>query len=311
MASTTTTPFVEGRYPDKMLAFYIVLADNNEDGYQDTADWEPKLYDYQQTAANVLFFTFIDPSSMDVPKAFQKLSSSRGTGAEGAVPQHSLIIFAIGGYSYSLDPNPWEWLTTREKAVAMAERVASWPDTYNVDGIDLDIEAGAGDRGEAGINLSHFIRRLRELKPNFIVSQPTYGFPQIKAEIDTINAAWKVDGSKTDAWLDSIGLMVYEGTQSLNYVENYAHATDQWEGFPIHVNVPYPQIMVGCKGSAAETDILTLADESIRQNLLGPMVWFASVQNGLVYDASWDTSLHPEAQKGFQKAYNRMMGISI
>ena len=28
----------------------------------------------------------------------------------------------------------------------MAEEVATWRDIYNIDGIDLDIEAGAGDR---------------------------------------------------------------------------------------------------------------------------------------------------------------------
>ena len=28
----------------------------------------------------------------------------------------------------------------------MAEEVATWRELYNIDGIDLDIEAGAGDR---------------------------------------------------------------------------------------------------------------------------------------------------------------------
>ena len=31
------------------------------------------------------------------------------------------------------------------------------------------------------------------------------------------------------------GLMVYEGTQALDYVKNYAQGTSQWEGFPIKV----------------------------------------------------------------------------
>ncbi len=35
--------------------------------------------------------------------------------------------------------------------------------------------------------------------------------------------------------VDSIGLMVYEGTQALNYVKNYASGTSQWDGFPIKV----------------------------------------------------------------------------
>jgi hypothetical protein len=31
--------------------------------------------------------------------------------------------------------------------------------------------------------------------------------------------------------------MVYEGTQALDYVKNYAQGTSQWDGFPIKVLV--------------------------------------------------------------------------
>jgi hypothetical protein len=37
---------------------------------------------------------------MRVPIAFQTLAATRGTGAYGAVPKDTKIIFAIGGYSY-------------------------------------------------------------------------------------------------------------------------------------------------------------------------------------------------------------------
>jgi hypothetical protein len=69
------------------LAIYILLADDAEDGYDTDADWEPALYEYQQEAANVLFFTFINPESMKVPKAFEKLAATRGTSAPGAIPE--------------------------------------------------------------------------------------------------------------------------------------------------------------------------------------------------------------------------------
>ena len=59
--------------PDKVLGFYVLLADDTEPGYESAADWEPQLWDYQQQAANVLFFTFINPETMEVPPAFQKL----------------------------------------------------------------------------------------------------------------------------------------------------------------------------------------------------------------------------------------------
>ena len=117
----------------------------------------------------------------------------------------------------------------------MAVEVASWKTSYGIDGIDLDIEAGAGDKAEAGPNMVHFIRKLKSLQPGMLVSQPT-GYPQVQAEIDVINASWNVGGSR-NGLADSIGLMVYEGTQSLDYVKNFAQGSSQWEGFPITVSV--------------------------------------------------------------------------
>ena len=63
----------------------------------------------------------------------------------------------------------------------MAEKVAEWPELYGCDGIDLDIEDGAGDAKGAGPNMIHFIRKLRELNPKMIIGQPTYGFPAVRS----------------------------------------------------------------------------------------------------------------------------------
>jgi len=287
--------------PDKVIGMYILLADDFEDGFDTDADWEPRLYPYQQEGANVLFFTFINPATMKVPKSFKKLAASRGTGGEGSVPANTRIIFAIGGYAYSIDPNPWDWLTTQQKAEEMAVEVASWKGSYGIDGIDLDIEAGAGDKGEAGPNMVHFIRKLKSLQPAMIVSQPTYGYPQVQAEIDVINASWNVGGS-SNGLADSIGLMVYEGTQSLQYVKNFAQGSSQWEGFPIKVDVPTTQILVGSKGSSRSSDIMTLAKESVKQNLLGIMVWYCSVKDGLQYESSWDCSGSEESSGAYVEA---------
>ncbi len=46
------------------------------------------------------FFTFVNPDTMEIPLAFQKLAATRGTDAEGAVSKDTKIIFAIGGYAY-------------------------------------------------------------------------------------------------------------------------------------------------------------------------------------------------------------------
>ena len=42
--------------------------------------------------------------------------------------------------------NPWQWLANKESAEAMAEKVAEWPEKYSCDGIDIDLEDGAGNR---------------------------------------------------------------------------------------------------------------------------------------------------------------------
>eukprot|EP00091_Calanus_sinicus_P014496 TRINITY_DN3205_c0_g1_i2.p1 TRINITY_DN3205_c0_g1~~TRINITY_DN3205_c0_g1_i2.p1 ORF type:complete len:386 (-),score=133.79 TRINITY_DN3205_c0_g1_i2:20-1177(-) len=201
MTTSTSTegPRPTGSYPGmpkKVIGMYILLADDSEEGYHTDDDgWEPLLYPYQQEGANVLFFTFINPETMEVPISFGKLAATKGKGTEGAVPSDTRIIFAIGGYAYSQHPNPWDWLTTKEKAEAMAVKVAHWRDDYGIDGIDLDIEAGAGSNNVAGPMMAHFIRKLKSFIPDFIVSQPTYGYPQVQAEIDVINASWNPGGS--------------------------------------------------------------------------------------------------------------------
>jgi hypothetical protein len=85
----------------QVLGLYILLADDGPkekaDGFgSDNDSWTPELHPWQQEAANVLFFTFIHPATMDVPPAFKKLAATRGKGTPGAVPKDTVIIFAIG-----------------------------------------------------------------------------------------------------------------------------------------------------------------------------------------------------------------------
>jgi len=288
-------------FPSKVMGMYILLADDTEKGFESNADWSPMLYPYQQEGANVLFFTFINPETMEIPLSFKKLASTRGTGVEGAVPRDTLIIFAIGGYQYSIYPNPWEWLTSREKAEDMAIQVARWRDDFGIDGIDLDIEEGAGSRKEAGPNLLHFIRKIKSIHPDLLVSQPTYGYPQVQAEIDVINGSWRPGGS-SKGLADSIGLMVYEGTQALIYLKNYETGSEQWDGFPIKVDVPSDKILLGCKGSASKSDITSLARSAVKKDLLGVMVWYCSVRNGLKYAETWDCTGREDSENGYVQA---------
>jgi len=288
-------------WPSKILGLYILLADDSEDGYDSNAEWEPELFEWQQKGSNVLFFTFIHPDTMEIPPSFQKMAASRGTDKPGAVPADTVIMFAIGGYAYSIKPNPWHWLTSKEKAEAMAEKVAKWPEQYGCDGIDLDLEEGAGAKPEAGPNMIHFIRRLKELNPTIIVSQPVYGYPQVKAESDVINASWDTEGN-SQGLADSLGLMVYEGTQALQYVKNYANGADRWEGFPIKVRAPKSTILLGAKGSSSSATIMKLAQAAVKDDILGIMVWYASVKNGFDYAPFWDASTKNDSIEGYKSA---------
>ena len=84
------------------MGFYVLLADDTEEGFGTNAcDWEPELYDYQLEAGNVLFFTFINPETMEVPCAFEKLMANKGSGAKGAIPDDtSELKFRLLGLEY-------------------------------------------------------------------------------------------------------------------------------------------------------------------------------------------------------------------
>ena len=95
----------------------------------DNYDWEPRLHPYQQIGANVLFFTFINPATMDVPVAFKKLgitqdkecrhqqwlflAATRCKDTVGAIPCDTRVIFAIGGWDSLIDFNQQWFITLR------------------------------------------------------------------------------------------------------------------------------------------------------------------------------------------------------
>lgn len=257
------------------------------------SNWTPSLYKYQQQGANVLIFSFINPSIMVVPESFKKLASTRGKATRGAVPESTLIIFSIGGEGYSQKFKPWKWLTSKKRAEDMAERVSLWPDLYGCDGVEVNIESGAGNEKGAQKHLLDFIKKLRELSPDIIISQPTFGFPQVPAILSVINASWK-RGRRSMNLADSVGLMVYHSSDSSDWVDHYFKGSKK--GF-LEVDVPEPQIMVGVSGTASAEDINALARDVFDRNLLGLMVWSGSVRGGIAY--GHDASQSRESQKAF------------
>jgi len=150
---------------------------------------------------------------------------------------------------------------------------------YGANGIDLDIEGAAGGSTTAASNLVAFAKKLGELNPKMIITQPVYGYPQITAENTMVNQGFTKNGESTGL-INSIGIMVYNGVGSLQYVKDYANGTAQWDGFPITVNVPTQAIIAGINGNAGSSTIMQLAKDIVAQDLGGIMVWLSSVWDG-------------------------------
>ncbi len=299
--STVLAAFLGTGSASAEVGLYSLLADDTDPRYPSHANWQPELHPYQQEGFSTLYLTFIRPDTMEVPPAFTRLARTRGTNQAGAVPAQTRIIFAIGGIAYSTSINPWPWLTTPEAARAMAHRVSAWSRDHGADGVDLDIEDGAGNDPRAGRNLVEFVRELKRINPGFLVTLPVYGYPQIDAANVLVNAAFGPNGQDYGL-VDSIGIMVYEGTMALDYVHNYAKipGKGRWEGFPIQADVPRRKIILGLKGSVDDGTIRAMTAAVKAQNLGGVMAWYGSVlekgQKALQYDLSWDSSSNRSMQ---------------
>ena len=66
--------------------------------------------------------------------------------------------------------------------------------------------------------------------------------------------------------------------------------------------MPKDRILLGAKGSTSSRFIMKLAREAVRQDLLGIMVWYASVRNGFDYTPVWDASTHEDSIAGYLNA---------
>lgn len=289
------------------LGMYILLADDTDaKGYDSNKDWQPQLYTYQQNGSDILFFTFINPDDMpDVPPAYANLAKTRGSNGVGAVPADTTILFAIGGQAYSVKPNPWKFLESEEAALEMAESVSKWDTLYGCDGIDLDIETGAGSQSGASKYLPIFVAKIKELNPNFIVTQPVFGSPSSVASANRVLEAGfnKTIGDTISPYsygsIARVGIMVYYGDGAKDYVDNYAngctkHCTQWW--CPLAACVPTDQIFLGAGGGSGTDTMQLLQQDVITGNLGGIMVWYASVLDkatsdpAVVYGASMDAS---------------------
>lgn len=284
-----------------MLGMYVLVADDTDKVYTSTHTWTPQLFPYQQKGSNVIYLTFLNPKLMPaVPPAMAALAQTRGSGKPGAVPAGTAILFAIGGQAYS-QGEAWDWLTSTAKAEAMAEEVAKWPQKYGCDGIDLDIETGAGNAQGAGASLVAFVAKLQALAPKMIVTQPVFGSPSsVPAANRMIEASFNKTLQKPAyGSLSKVGIMIYSGTGSEQWTQYYTDGCSkhcsQWN-CPLAACVPKSDIVLGIDGSAAAGSITTIASDVNSKGLGGVMVWetsaldSASGKRGLVY-GSMDASI--------------------
>eukprot|EP00487_Bulimina_marginata_P001097 TRINITY_DN12290_c0_g1_i1.p1 TRINITY_DN12290_c0_g1~~TRINITY_DN12290_c0_g1_i1.p1 ORF type:complete len:110 (+),score=10.34 TRINITY_DN12290_c0_g1_i1:182-511(+) len=101
------------------------------------------------------------------------------------------------------------------------------------DGIDLDIEEQQEAHNLQPI-ISGFCQEIEAVNPKLLITQPVYGYPQVTAENTMVNQGFTKNGG-TNNLIDSVGIMVYNGLGSLQYVKDYGNGTSQWDGFPIQV----------------------------------------------------------------------------
>lgn len=92
---------------------------------------------------------------------------------------------------------------------------------------------------------------------------------------------------------DSIGLMVYSGTGSLQYVSNYdgSACTEWWCALCASAkasnpcsSVPVKNMLAGLGGDASNSDVTTVCNyQKGGSRIGGYMIWYASVDNGFQY----------------------------
>ena len=130
-----------------------------------------------------------------------------------------------------------------------------------------------------------------------------------------VNHAW-AKGATDRSPVDRIGIMVYQGTGSVDCLRNYINGSSH-QGSAITVDVPPSTIVLGAGGQASAVTIEKLATTVHDQGLGGIMVWYASVidaatgkvgnqYSGGAMDASIQSN---ETKSTWKKALDIMNGI--
>lgn len=212
-ASLSMLSVEAGRLPSYMRGLYLLLSDRdmwvkNNQGQSVPSNqyWTPRVSSWIHQF-NVVFFTFID-HDMKVPPSFESARTS------GQFAAGTKIIYSLAGDGYSQDIAAWK--STFSNPKALASQVAQW----KCDGIDIDFENGIGADFAFSANLVIFVQELRRLRPDFIITQAVFGWPQVISQSLLTVKSW-TNTAQSNNLLDSVGIMVYENADSLKYVDLY------------------------------------------------------------------------------------------
>ena len=147
-----------------------------------------------------------------------------------------------------------------------------------------------------------FATELRRLRPDFIITQPVFGYPQVFSESLMTVKSWNAQGQSLNL-ADAVGIMVYTGSQALQYVGAYTGSTctEWWCALCNDAKVPQPctsvpagAVLAGLGGDAGQADVNAVCSAQFDGKAIGGyMVWYASADNGFQYGGgSNDARVH-------------------
>eukprot|EP00727_Mastigamoeba_balamuthi_P005438 m51a1_g1513 hypothetical protein (477) ;mRNA; f:409880-411566 len=255
---------------------------------------------WMKTSTNLMFFAFIDPSTMAVPESFAKEAKNYDA-------SKTLIIFSVGGQDYG---DRWNWLKSEDQAKSMAAKVATWRKTYGCHGIDLDAEEGSVMNLDYKI-MGAFISELKRLDPGVLVSLDVYGSPGGRDYHNNLINEYLLSSGSHPNSIDWINVMAYSPYQStVTYVEYYTKAVySPW--YPtLKGPVPASKVVVGIAGTGyysgnCQPDDYTSITGYVREKgLMGESVW-AFIYTGSPLSSSWWT---PNCNTGYVAIYNALVG---